>query len=100
MQGRVFSIQRATRQFSLLLASLISGPLVNRVNSLMSSPSSIQSTVDTIVGAGDERAIAVIFIILGITVSVVSVIGVMYSPFRNLESQIHDYIPANGDKTE
>ncbi len=97
MQGRVFAFNLAFRTASSPIAYGIAGPLADRVfEPLMAVNGPLASTVGRIIGTGDGRGIALIFIIMGFLTMLATIAAYQYSPLRFVEDKLPDIVPEVG----
>ncbi len=101
MQGRVFAFNLAFRTASLPIAYGIAGPLADRIfEPLMAVNGPLASTIGHIIGTGDGRGIALIFIIMGFLTMLATIAAYQYPPLRFVEDQLPDIVSEVGiDKT-
>ncbi|MBN1149093.1 MAG: hypothetical protein JXA78_17675, partial [Anaerolineales bacterium] len=95
IQGRVFAIRAMIAWSIIPLASLLAGPLADRVfEPLMSASGALSDTfVGAIVGVGAGRGIALLFIVSALFLWVSSLYAFANSRLRNLEEELPDAIP-------
>ncbi len=91
VQGRVFSVNSSIATASLPLASLVAGPLADRIfEPLMSANGLLAGSIGQFIGTGPGRGIGLMFIILGILTMLVTIIAYQYSPLRRVELELPD----------
>lgn len=91
IQGRVFSVRSMIAQATAPLALALVGPLADRVFvPLMTGDSSLGQTLQGWIGTGEAAGYAAMFVAIGVYTIGMSVVGYMYAPLRNLESDIPD----------
>ncbi len=89
MQGRVFALRRMFAQAAAPVSYLLAGPLADRVfEPLMSGP--LAASVGAVIGTGEGRGIALMFILMGLALSAVAAAGYLYRPIRDLETDLPD----------
>lgn len=89
VQGRVFALRRMFAQIAAPVSYVLAGPLADRVfEPLMAGP--LASTVGAVIGTGEGRGIALMFIVMGLALSLVAVGGYLYRPVRDLETTLPD----------
>jgi MFS family permease len=94
VQGRVFGVAGMISLISLPLASLIAGPLADRVLEPMLRPGgALADTVGRLIGVGPGRGIGFLFVLLGVLVLVVLSVASLNARLRRLESEIPDALP-------
>ena len=91
MQGRVFAFNLAFRTASSPIAYVIAGPLADRIfEPLMAVNGPLASTIGRIIGTGDGRGIALIFIVMGFLTMLVTIAAYQYFPLRFVEDNLPD----------
>lgn len=92
IQGRVFSARRLIAQFSGPFALLIAGPLADYVfEPAMQSEGWMLDLFGGIVGTGTGSGIAVMFLIIGCLIVVMSITAYLIPVIRNVEDIIPDH---------
>jgi MFS transporter, DHA3 family, macrolide efflux protein len=101
VQGRVFAVAGMIAAASLPLASLIAGPLADRVFEPMLAPAgALAGTVGQVIGVGDGRGVGFLFILLGGMVLVAVGLAALNPRLRRLESEIPDApLPEGGSSS-
>jgi len=93
LQGRVFAIRRMIASAISPLAIIAAGPLADRVfEPLMAEGGSLAGSVGSIIGTGPGRGVAVMFILSGMLVAVMAVVGYALPKIRNLETELPDHL--------
>ncbi|ADL53605.1 MFS transporter [Clostridium cellulovorans] len=92
LQGRVFSIRRMVSQIAIPLAYITSGPLVEYVFGPLLKTSIVRESIGSIIGIGKGREIGLMFIFMGITTMVVSILGYKSEYIRNIETELPDVV--------
>jgi len=93
MQGRVLSLQRTIGQFSLPLASALSGPLADNVfEPMLATDGVLAPTVGQLIGTGPGRGVALLFILLGLMNTLVVLLAYSYTPLRRVDTDIPDVV--------
>ncbi len=93
-QGRVFGVAGMITMGSVPVASLIAGPLADRVFEPMLAPGGLLAdTVGRVIGVGEGRGIGFLFVALGALVLVVVGLASLSARLRRLESEIPDALP-------
>lgn len=95
LQGRVASVQIMISRGLMPLAFLIAGPLADQVfDPLMTADSLLGRTVlGHVLGVGPGRGIALLFVLGGLLLFVISLGVFTVAPIRNLEHTITDALP-------
>jgi hypothetical protein len=97
VQGRVFAVAGMIAAASLPLASLIAGPLADKVFGPMLSPGgALAGSVGRVIGVGDGRGVGFLFILLGALVLVIVALASLNPRLRRLEIEIPDALPDDG----
>lgn len=93
IQGRVFAARRMIAWSSLPLAYLLAGPLADKVfEPWMAEGGLLANSVGAVLGVGPGRGIALIFILLGIMLLLVTAVGALYRRLRLVELELPDAI--------
>ncbi|GBD84454.1 enterobactin exporter EntS [bacterium BMS3Abin02] len=91
MQGRVFALRRMMAQIAAPASYLLAGPLADRVfEPLMRGP--LASSVGSVIGVGDGRGIGLLFIVMGLSLSITMGVAYAMPRVRRLESEIPDVV--------
>lgn len=91
IQGRVFSLNSAICGSCLPLAYLVAGPLADRIfEPLMIVNGPLAGTIGQLIGTGSGRGIALMFIVLGISTVLITIVAYQYAPLRLVEDQLSD----------
>ncbi len=95
IQGRVFSVRSALAFAALPLAYLTAGPLADYVfEPLLKPEGALAGSIGRIIGVGEGRGIALIFILMGVLVMLMALGGYFYPRLRQLEDELPDAVPA------
>ncbi len=100
VQGRVFATRRMISWSTLPVAFLAGGLLSDNVfEPLMMPGGAFAGSVGQIIGVGPGRGIALLFIVMGTLMLLVTVRASLYPRLRNLEEELPDVVPdeAPGD---
>lgn len=91
LQGRVFSIKNTFTDSSIPIASLIAGPLADKVfEPLMSANGFLAGSIGQIIGVGIGRGIGLLFIVVGVLTLLVTIIAYQYRHLRLVEQELPD----------
>ena len=92
MQGRVLNIVSTFRNFALVVGYLAGGLLADFVfePAMMQHGTWLADTFGGIVGTGAGSGMALMFLITGILGGIAGIIGYLYAPLRNVESDLPD----------
>jgi MFS transporter, DHA3 family, macrolide efflux protein len=94
MQGRVFSVTRMLARVSIPLAYVLCGPLADRVFQPVMTPNGIlASSMGQIIGVGEGRGIALMYIVFGLVTLIGTLGAFLYKPMRNIERELPDVTP-------
>jgi DHA3 family macrolide efflux protein-like MFS transporter len=90
VQGRVFSVRRMLAQFTVPIAILLSGPLVESVfEPLLLADGALANTfVGQLVGVGDGRGTALFFVAIGLILFAASLLAFANPRLRNVDTEI------------
>lgn len=95
LQGRVFGVRFMIATAAMPLAYLISGPLVDFVfEPLMAADGALAGSIGQWIGTGEGRGIGLLFMILGLLVTISVVVGYLYPRLRFVEDELPDAIAA------
>ena len=88
VQGRVFAIRQAFIQATPLLASLLTGPLTDKVfEPLLKVGGPLAGNVGQIIGVGTGRGAGLLFVCAGLFLVLVSAIGYLSPRLRRVEDE-------------
>jgi MFS transporter, DHA3 family, macrolide efflux protein len=91
IQGRVFSFRTFIGGGSIPLAFLLAGPMVDYLFApLMATDGALAPVLGPIIGSGEGKGIVLFFILLGIGSITVACLAYLYSPIRNVETDLPD----------
>jgi predicted MFS family arabinose efflux permease len=83
IQGRVFSIQSMISRSTVPVASLLTGPLADYIfEPLMAEGGALAGSVGNLIGVGEGRGIGLMFVVMGMLMLIVLVVGFLYKPLR------------------
>lgn len=92
--GRTYSLQRVVSTGALPLAALIGGPLADQVfEPLLAEGGPLAGSIGQVIGVGQGRGIALLFIVMGLLTYVALAWGWSNPRLRNLEEEIPDALP-------
>ncbi len=93
VQGRVFSARRMIAWSTTPLAFALAGPLADRIfKPLLMPDGALASSVGQVIGVGPGRGIGLLFIVIGLTCSVVALSGYLNPRIRKLEDELPDTV--------
>jgi predicted MFS family arabinose efflux permease len=96
VQGRVFAMRKMMAMSTLPFAMFVAGPLAERVFEPMMMPGgALASTAGALIGVGKGRGIALMMVIIGLAVAVVTALMYLVPLIRNLEDILPDALPAH-----
>ena len=91
IQGRVFAVRRVTSRLALAVAIAIAGPLADYVfEPLLMPGGAFSDSLGSLLGTGAGRGIGLLFIVMGVFMTVASLIGLAYKPLRRIDIEIPD----------
>ncbi|WP_164002942.1 MFS transporter [Pyxidicoccus caerfyrddinensis] len=99
LQGRVAALRRVVFQAMGLVVSLLGGVLADQVfEPLMATDGALASSVGRVIGTGQGRGVALMFVMLSVMM-LTNVVVLWLSPrARNVESELPDALPAQPQK--
>ncbi|NJR57998.1 MAG: MFS transporter [Cyanobacteria bacterium CRU_2_1] len=93
VQGRVFAMRGALSWSSFPLAYLVAGPLADRIfEPMMMNHGFLAQCFGAIVGVGQGRGIALLFVFVGLFVILVTIAAYQYPPLRCVEHELPDFV--------
>jgi hypothetical protein len=93
IQGRVFAIRRLIASIIRPLALVAAGPLADKVfEPLLAENGALADSVGKIIGSGAGRGIGFIFVVMGLFISLATLIGCLSPRIRNVEHELPDAI--------
>jgi MFS family permease len=93
MQGRVFAIRRMISEAITPAAFLLAGPLADGVfEPLLQPGGGLAGTVGAVIGTGDGRGIGFMYVLTGLLMVTLALIGWARPRVRNLEEELPDQI--------
>jgi DHA3 family macrolide efflux protein-like MFS transporter len=102
VQGRVFSTRRLIAWLSMPLATLVAGPLADRVmEPAMLSSGSLAPVFGPIVGVGPGAGMSLVILFMGLIITLIGFSGYAVPTLRNVETLLpdHDLAPI-GEQVE
>ncbi len=98
LQGRVFATRGMVSMAAMPLAYLLSGPLADRVfEPMLRADGSLAASAGAWVGVGPGRGIGLMFVIAGVLVTFVTLIGWLSPHLRKVEDELPDAIDDEAD---
>lgn len=92
--GRLFSLRVAIGVAAQSLGILIAGPLAEQVfEPLMEIGGGLAGSVGEIIGTGDGRGMALMYVLAGLLLIAIAAISFLIRPIRKLEDGLPDYDP-------
>ncbi|MEM9491989.1 MAG: MFS transporter [Myxococcota bacterium] len=92
MQGRVLAIRAVGAKLSIPLSYLVAGPLADYIfEPAMAEGGALAGVLGPILGTGQSRGIALLFIVLGLLTIATSIIGYLYPRIRLVENELSDH---------
>ncbi len=93
MQGRVFAIRRMISEAITPAAFLLAGPLADGVfEPLLQPGGGLANTVGAVIGTGDGRGIGFMYVLTGLAMSTMALIGYTRPRIRHLEEELPDQL--------
>jgi DHA3 family macrolide efflux protein-like MFS transporter len=94
LQGRVFAARSMIATAAMPLAYLLSGPLADRVfEPMLRAGGALSTSAGNWVGVGPGRGIGLMFVIAGVLVIFVTLIGYLNPRLRRVEEELPDTVP-------
>jgi DHA3 family macrolide efflux protein-like MFS transporter len=91
LQGRIFALSKMLSGISFPVAYLVAGPLSDFVfEPLMAVNGPLADSVGQIIGVGQGRGIALLFIVMGVLTMIATAAGYQYPRLRRVEDEISD----------
>lgn len=93
LQGRVFSFYQTVSTLAMPLAALLAGPLADRIfEPLMAGDGLLADSIGSIIGVGKGRGIGLLFIVMGLSMMLITLVAYCYRPLRLVEDDLPDAI--------
>lgn len=94
VQGRVFATRRMLIRSVLPVGYLVAGPIADRIfEPLLTPDGPLANSIGQIIGVGEGRGIALMFILGGLIIVVSSISAYLYPRLRFVEDELPDAIP-------
>lgn len=93
LQGRVFAVWTVLARSALLVAYVAAGPLSDHVfEPLLAADGALAATVGRVIGVGQGRGMAFLYILLGVVSLVATAVASLSPRLRHLERELPDAI--------
>ena len=93
IQGRVFAIRGLIASIIRPFALVAAGPLADKVfEPLLADDGALANSVGSIIGSGAGRGIGFIFVVMGLFISLATLVGYLSPRIRNVETELTDAI--------
>jgi predicted MFS family arabinose efflux permease len=90
-QGRVFSLRRMIGQAISPISILLAGPLADEIFEPALAPGgSLADSLGAVIGTGPGRGIGALYVLAGLCITLLAVIGWLLRDVRNIESELPD----------
>ncbi len=90
-QGRVFSLRRMIGQAISPIAILLAGPFADRLfEPALAEGGALAGSVGELIGTGTGRGIGFLFVLAGLAITMLAVVGWLLPHVRNIESDLPD----------
>ncbi|MDJ0952887.1 MAG: MFS transporter [Acidimicrobiia bacterium] len=90
-QGRVFSLRRMIGQAISPIAILLAGPLADGIfEPALASGGALAGSVGELIGTGTGRGIGFLYVLAGLAITALAVIGWLLPHVRNIERELPD----------
>jgi MFS transporter, DHA3 family, macrolide efflux protein len=101
IQGRVFASMRMLAWATIPVAYLLSGTLADTVfEPAMAQDGALAGSIGQIIGVGDGRGIALMFIVGGVLTLAGTLVAYLYLPTRRVEYDLPDVTPDHSSLSE
>lgn len=92
-QGRVFATRRVVAGIATPIAFVLAGPLADGFfEPLLADDGALASSVGQVIGTGPGRGIGLMYVLMGLGLTIVSLAGFAIRPLRDVETDIPDAI--------
>lgn len=96
VQGRVFAARQFVEEMSVPIATLIAGPLIDKVITPWMRPGGQGAKLfGGLVGTGQAGGIGLIFVVIGVVGAVVALAAFLMPSLRRIELVLPDQVPAD-----
>ncbi len=93
LQGRVFAIRRMVANAISPIAILAAGPLADRVfEPLLRPGGALASSIGAVIGTGPGRGIGLMYVLAGVVMAAIGLVGWSLPRIRNVESELPDQV--------
>ncbi len=93
IQGRVFATRSMIATAMTPLAYILAGPLADHIfEPLLASNGALAGSIGKIIGVGAGRGIGLIFLIIGLSVSLATLVGYLNPRIRFVEDELPDFV--------
>ena len=93
-QGRVFAIRIVIARMAMPIAFILAGPLADNVfEPLMADDGALADSIGQVIGTGPGRGIGLMYLFMGIGLTITALVGFTLRPLREVETLIPDAIP-------
>ena len=90
-QGRVFAIWGAIAYASFPVAYLVASPLADRLfNPLLTADGILANSLGKVMGIGDTRGIGLLFVVMGLAISIIAIVAYQNPRLRLVENELAD----------
>lgn len=94
LQGRCFAIQRVLSEAAMPLGFCLAGPLIEQVfEPLMAAGGLLAGSIGPLIGVGDGRGIALLFVVLGGLMTGIAAAAWTVPSLRQIEERLPDAVP-------
>lgn len=94
LQGRCFAIQRVLTEAAMPIGFCLAGPLIEHVfEPVMANGGALSGSVGALIGVGEGRGIALLFIVLGGLMTGVAALAWTAPTLRQIEERLPDAAP-------
>lgn len=101
LQGRVFALRRMVAMSAMPVAFAIAGPLADRVfEPAMARGGVLAPTVGRLLGTGEGRGVALLFMLLGVLILTSLAIAVSSRRLRKVEEELPDAVQPEEERTD